>query len=257
MDTSLVLYEAADGVAILTLNNAGKRNALSRAMLACLRDMFRDIENDASVRAVILRASGPAFSSGHDLRELVGGTERDYETLYALCTEVMEAIRSLPKPVIAEVCGIATAAGCQLAASCDLVVAAEEATFATPGVKIGLFGTTPGVAVARAVGAKKAMEMLLTGALVGAGEAEKAGLVNRVVPAEKLSEETMALAKQIVSASAETLALGKRAFYEQLALPTGEAYRVAEKRMVENTLAPDAGEGIRAFLEKRQPKWRS
>src|SRR5881628_2666141 len=163
MDNPLVLYEAADGIAILTLNNASKRNTLSRAMLTCLRDRFRDIESDASIRAVILRAAGPAFSSGHDLRELVEGEERDYETLYALCTEVMEAIRSLPKPVIAEVRGIATAAGCQLAATCDLVIAAEEATFATPGVKIRLFCTTPGVAVARAVGPKKAMEMLLTG----------------------------------------------------------------------------------------------
>src|SRR5439155_10135975 len=201
MDTSLVLYEAADGVAILTLNNAGKRNALSRAMLACLRDRFRDIENDASVRAVILRASGPAFSSGHDLRELVGGTERDYETLYALCTEVMEAIRSLPKPVIAEVRGIATAAGCQLAASCDLVVAAEEATFATPGVKIGLFCTTPGVPLVRAVPAKAALEMLLTGQPISAQRALELGLVNRVVPAAELDTAVQQYADAILAAS--------------------------------------------------------
>lgn len=257
METPLVLSDAVEGVAILTLNRPEKRNALSRAMLACLREHLRAIAADATVRAVIVRAEGPVFSSGHDLRELVGARKEDYESLYALCTEVMEAIRELPKPVIAEVRGLATAAGCQLVASCDLVVAAEEASFATPGVKIGLFCTTPGVALARAVGPKKAMEMLLTGRPIGAREAESAGLVNMVVPAGRLSDEAMALARQIVSASSDTLALGKRAFYEQLPLPRAAAYQAAQKLMVENTLSPDAGEGIRAFLEKRPPKWRS
>ena len=257
MEDPIVLFEAVDGVAILTLNNEKKRNALSAAMLSALRENLRRIRADAALRAVVIRAAGQVFSSGHDLRELVGANQEDYEALYALCTEVMEAIRTLPKPVIAEVRGMATAAGCQLAATCDLVVASEQATFATPGVKIGLFCTTPGVALSRAVGTKKAMEMLLTGAPIGAREAEAAGLVNRVVAAETLSEETLALARQIVSASADTLALGKRAFYEQLALPRAEAYDVAQKYMVENTLAPDAREGIGAFLEKRPPRWRS
>ena len=257
MDNSQVLYEASDGIAILTLNNPGRRNALSRDMLTSLRGSIQEAARDASVRAVIIRAVGPAFSAGHDLRELVGGKEEDYASLFALCTEVMEAISHLPKPVIAEVGGIATAAGCQLAATCDLVVASEEATFATPGVRIGLFCTTPGVALARAVGAKKAMEMLLTGRAIGARDAERAGLVNKVVPADHLSEESIALARRIIAASADTLALGKRAFYEQLSLPRARAYEAAQRAMVENTLAPDAEEGITAFLEKRPPRWKS
>jgi enoyl-CoA hydratase/carnithine racemase len=167
----------------------------------------------------------------------------------------MEAIRKLPQPVIAQVHGLATAAGCQLVASCDLVVAAEEASFATPGVKIGLFCTTPGVALVRAVGPKKAMEMLLTGMPISAREAEGAGLVNRVVPAASLEQETMKLAQQIAAASSGTVALGKRAFYEQLPLDRPAAYEAAQKVMVENALAPDAREGIGAFLEKRPPKW--
>jgi enoyl-CoA hydratase/carnithine racemase len=255
MTTPLVISEVADGVAILTLNNPEKRNALSRALLECLRDHLTRIAADRGVRAVILRAAGTVFSSGHDLRELVGGTREDYERLFALCTEVMEAIRKLPQPVIAQVHGLATAAGCQLVASCDLVVAAEEASFATPGVKIGLFCTTPGVALVRAVGPKKAMEMLLTGTPISAGEAEQAGLVNRVVQAARLPEETMKLARQIAGASSCTLALGKKAFYEQLPLDRPAAYEVAQKVMVENALAADAKEGIGAFLEKRPPKW--
>jgi len=168
----------------------------------------------------------------------------------------METIRLLPKPVIAEVQGIATAAGCQLAATCDLVVASEAASFATPGVRIGLFCTTPGVALSRAVGPKKAMEMLLTGKPIGAREAERAGLVSRVVPADRLSEEALELAREIIAASADTLALGKRAFYEQLPLDRPRAYEVAQRVMVENTLTPDAREGMTAFLEKRPPKWK-
>jgi enoyl-CoA hydratase/carnithine racemase len=255
MSPPLVTREVVDGVAVLALNHPAKRNALSRAMLTALKEEFGRLSPDPAVKAVILRAEGPAFSAGHDLRELVGGTRNDYASLFALCTEAMECVRRLPQPVIAQVHGLATAAGCQLVASCDLVVASEDAAFATPGVKIGLFCTTPAVALCRAVPPKKAMEMLLTGSPISAREAERAGLVNRVVPAERLAEETMALARQIVSASASVLGLGKRAFYEQVALDRPAAYAVAEKVMVQNALAPDAQEGMRAFLEKRTPRW--
>ena len=257
MERSPVLYEVVDGVAVLTLNNPEKRNVLSRVALENLKKYFDVIAADPDVKAVIIRAVGPAFSAGHDLRELVAGREEEYRSLFALCTDVMEAIRKLPKPVIAQVHALATAAGCQLAATCDLVVASETATFATPGVKTGLFCTTPGVALSRAVGPKKAMEMLLTGTPISAHEAERAGLVNRVVPADRLAEETMALARQIIAASSYTLGVGKRAFYEQIALDRPKAYEVAQKTMVENTLAPDAQEGMRAFLEKRPPRWES
>ncbi len=255
MNTPLILHEITDHIALLTLNHPERRNALSRAMLEALRDHLKRVGQDAAVKAVILRAAGPAFSSGHDLRELVGGTAADYESLFALCTEVMECIRNLPQPVIAQVQGVATAAGCQLVATCDLVVASEGATFATPGVKIGLFCTTPGVALCRAVPPKKAREMLLTGAPITAREAERIGLVSRVVPADRLAEETMTLARQIVAASAETLGLGKRAFYQQLPLDRPAAYEVAQRVMVENAQTADAQEGMRAFLEKRAPRW--
>jgi enoyl-CoA hydratase/carnithine racemase len=255
MDKSLVLYEVVDGVALLTLHHPEKRNALSRAMLASLKEQLARSAEDPAVRVVVLRAAGSVFSSGHDLRELVGGCEADHASLFALCTEVMEMIRLLPRPVIAQVQGLATAAGCQLAATCDLVVASENAAFATPGVKIGLFCTTPGVALSRAVAPKKAMEMLLTGTPITAAEADRAGLVNRVVPAERLADETMKLARQIASASPHTLALGKRAFYRQLPLDRPAAYDVAQGVMVENAAALDAQEGIRAFLEKRPPRW--
>jgi len=257
MEKPLVSYEVQEGVALMTLDHPERRNALSRALLEALRDHLDRAAHDAEVRAVIIRANGPVFSAGHDLRELVGSTEEDAQGLFALCTDVMEAIRLLPKPVIAQVHALATAAGCQLAATCDLVVASEDAAFATPGVKIGLFCTTPGVAVSRAVGPKKAMEMLLTGAAITAEEAARAGLVNRVVPRDRLAEETMALARQIIAASAYTLGVGKRGFYAQVALDRPQAYAVAQEIMVENTLAPDAQEGMRAFLEKRPPRWGS
>jgi enoyl-CoA hydratase/carnithine racemase len=257
MDEQFVLYEVNDGIAFLTLNHPEKRNALSRDMLKNLKEHLGRIAAAVNMKVVILRAAGPVFSAGHDLRELVGGDENEYTSLFALCTEVMEAIRKLPQPVIAQVQGVATAAGCQLAATCDLVVAAEDATFATPGVKIGLFCTTPAVALARAVTPKKAMEMLLTGSPISAREAERAGLVNRVVPSAQLADETMKLAQQICSASTSTVALGKKAFYEQLPLDRPAAYEVAQKAMVKNAVAADAQEGMRAFLEKRAPKWES
>lgn len=251
----MVGFEVVDGVAVLTLNNPAKRNALSRAMLAELQQTLDRVAGDREIRALVLRAEGPVFSSGHDLREVAAG--EDNPGLFALCTEVMEKIRALPQPVIAEVHALATAAGCQLVASCDLVVAAEEASFATPGVNIGLFCTTPGVALSRAVSTKKAMEMLLTGEAIGAREAEAAGLVNFVVPAAGLHAKAMALAKKIIAASSEVIALGKRAFYQQLPLDRPSAYAVAQETMVRNAELPDAKEGMSAFLEKRPPKWRS
>lgn len=255
MPDTLVLGEITDGVAVLTLNHPEKRNALSRPLLEALRGWLARIAQDRQVRVVILRAAGRVFSSGHDLRELTGKTREDYAALFALCTEVMEAIRKLPQPVIAQVQGLATAAGCQLVASCDLVVASEDASFATPGVKIGLFCTTPAVAVCRAVPAKKALEMLLTGNPISAREAEQAGLVNRVVPAERLAQETRELARQVAAASPCVIALGKKAFYQQLPLDRPAAYAVAQEVMVENAMAPQAREGIDAFLEKRPPRW--
>lgn len=252
-----VLAEVVDGIVVLTLNHPEKRNALSRALLDSLRAHLQRAAEDPEIRAVVIRAIGPVFSAGHDLREIVGHGEEEVQSLFALCTEVMEGIRLLPKPVIAQVHALATAAGCQLVATCDLVVASEDASFATPGVKIGLFCTTPGVALARAVGPKKAMEMLLTGAPISAREAERAGLVTRVVPPERLEEETMALARQVVAASGYTLGIGKRGFYAQVGLDVPQAYAVAQRVMVENALAPEAQEGMRAFLEKRPPRWTS
>ncbi len=257
MSEPLVIAETVNQVAILTLNNPAKRNPLSRAMLASLRDNLARIASDSGVRAVIIRAAGPAFSAGHDLREIVGAGETDRRLLFALCTEVMEAIRKLPKPVIASVGGIATAAGCQLAATCDLVVASENATFATPGVKIGLFCSTPAVAVSRAVPAKKAMEMLLTGEPISAHEAERIGLVNRVVPADRLDDEGMKLARQVIAASSDTLGIGKRTFYQQLPLDRPAAYELTGRVMIENAQTANAQEGMQAFLEKRAPQWKS
>ena len=255
MTQDWVLYELVDGIALLTLNNPSKRNALSSPVLAALTSHLERIKEDPAVRVVVLRSQGPVFSSGHDLNELVDGEAEAYSAVFAACTEVMEAIRLLPKPVIAQVQGLATAAGCQLVATCDLAVASETAFFATPGVQIGLFCTTPGVAVARAVMPKKAMEMLLTGTPISAQEALEYGLISRVVPGEELEEQVMALARQIASASSQTLAIGKPAFYQQMEMDRPAAYGFAQKVMVENLLAEDAREGISAFLDKREPKW--
>ena len=255
MATDPVGYQLMDGIAVLTLNNPQRRNALSSEVLESLQDHLKRVEGDPEVRVVVLRSVGPVFSSGHDLRELVDGDEASYSCVFDLCTQVMEAIRLLPQPMIAQVQGLATAAGCQLVATCDLAVASRTASFATPGVQIGLFCTTPGVAVARAVMPKKAMEMLLTGAPISAQEALEYGLISRVVAPEELQENVMGLARQISAASAPTLALGKRAFYQQVELDRPAAYRLAQRVMVENLLEEDAHEGISAFLEKRQPKW--
>ena len=250
-----VRYELVDGIGILTLDDLPHRNALSSQVLESLKAYLDHIAGDSDVRVVVLRSVGPVFSSGHDLRELVDGDEESYSCVFDLCTQVMEAIRLLPQPVIAQVQGLATAAGCQLVASCDLAVASEMASFATPGVQIGLFCTTPGVAVSRAVMPKKAMEMLLTGTAISAQEALDFGLISRVAPTEELEEQVMALARQIADASAPTLAMGKRAFYRQVEMDRPAAYRLAQRVMVENLLDRDAQEGITAFLEKRPPTW--
>ena len=255
MSEEPVLYELIDGIAILTLNNPRKRNALSSPVLAALKSHLERIKDDPDVRVVVLRSEGPVFSSGHDLNEMLNGDEQTYTGIFAECTAVMENIRLLPKPVIAQVQGVATAAGCQLVATCDLAVASETASFATPGVQIGLFCTTPGVAVSRAVLPKKAMEMLLTGTPISAREALEFGLINRVVPPEELEKSVMDLARQISSSSSQTLAMGKPAFYRQLDMDRPAAYDFAQQVMVENLMAEDAHEGITAFLEKREPKW--
>ena len=216
MSQPVVIYELVDQVALLQLNNPTRRHALSSPVLAALKERLTEIKDDRRVKVVVLRSEGPVFSSGHDLRELVGSDAESYTDIFAECTEVMEAIRLLPQPVIAQVQGLATAAGCQLVATCDLAVAAETASFCTPGVQIGLFCSTPAVALSRAVNTKQAMEMLLTGRPVSAQTALAWGLVNRVAPAEELEDTVMELARHIAQASAYTLAIGKQAFYRQL-----------------------------------------
>ncbi len=256
-DAPILLRRDAAGIAYLTLNRPQARNALSRALMAALQAELDKIAADAAVRVVVLRGAGPAFCAGHDLRELRTEPKRDvYEAIFAECSRLMLTLTRLTKPVIARVHGIATAAGCQLVATCDLAVAAETARFATPGVNIGLFCSTPMVALSRAVGRKAAMEMLLTGELVGAAEAKALGLVNRVVPEADLDSAVAKLAGEIAGKSPLTLAIGKEAFYRQAELGLDEAYRYAAEVMTRNMLARDAEEGIDAFLEKRSPQWR-
>src|SRR5204862_4817196 len=223
---------------------------------AALKEALERAAADRGCRVVVIAGAGPAFCAGHDLRELRSDNRREaYEQVFAQCSELMLQIVHLAKPVIAEVHGIATAAGCQLVATCDLAVAAAEARFATPGVDIGLFCSTPMVALTRAVGRKPAMEMLLTGDLIDAATAKAIGLVNRVVPASELATATAALARQIAAKSALTVAIGKEAFYRQAELGLFEAYSYAAEVMTRNMLARDAAEGIDAFLEKRPPVW--
>lgn len=257
MEKSVVDFERREEIGFVTLNNPQKRNVLSRAALGQLIERLEEAEASDEIRCVILKAAGPVFSAGHDLAEIVEASDAERESLFALCSRTMQTIRSLSLPVIAQVQGLATAAGCQLAATCDLIVAAEEAGFATPGIKIGLFCSTPAVALSRAVAQKKAMEMLLTADVVPAREAERIGLVNRVVPGEQLDEATLELARKIAAASPYTLGLGKRGFYDQIGLDTARAYQLTEKIMVENARAPDAIEGMKAFLERRPPRWGS
>jgi enoyl-CoA hydratase/carnithine racemase len=261
-DASLVLRRSQDaGVATLTLDNPASRNALSLAMIEALSGALADVAADPAARALIIAAEGPVFSSGHDLRELAAhrndrdGGEEFYQRLMRSCAGMMQAIVELPKPVIAAVEGVATAAGCQLVASCDLAFAAEGARFALPGVNIGLFCSTPLVAVGRAVSRKHAMEMALTGALLPASDAERFGLINRVVANGEALAEAQRVAADLAKRSAATLAIGKRAFHRQIELGLADAYALASEAMVENLARADADEGIAAFLEKRPPRW--
>ncbi len=256
-DSPLLLRDDADGVATLTLNRPQARNALSQGLLEALGTALADLATDQGVRVVVLAGAGPAFCAGHDLKELrAAGYQRGYtESLFAACAEVMTAIVRLPKPVIARVHGIATAAGCQLVASCDLAVTADDARFATPGVNIGLFCSTPMVALSRAVAPKQAMQMLLTGDLIDAPTALRFGLVNELVPAADLVARTAALAGQIAAKSPLTLAMGKEAFYRQAELSLDQAYAYTREVMVRNLEAHDAREGIDAFIDKRAPVW--
>ena len=252
----LLLRRDADSVAWLTLNRPAARNALSLGLMQALVTELVAIDADPSVKAVVISGAGPAFCAGHDLRELRSNPDRAaYETTFQLCSQLMTAIVRLPKPVIARVHGVATAAGCQLVATCDLAIAAETARFATPGVNIGLFCSTPMVALTRAVGRKAAMEMLLTGELIDAPRAYALGLVNRVVPEAELDAAVATLAGQIVAKSPLTLAIGKEAFYRQAEMGLDDAYAFASEVMTRNMLAHDAAEGIDAFLTKRPPVW--
>lgn len=242
-------------VAVVTLNRPARRNALSLDLMLELIRCLESIGQDGNVRVVILAATGKVFCSGHDLSEMVGRDINEYRRLFDVCTELMTRIQSIPQPVIAEVQGVATAAGCQLVATCDLAIASEEAAFATPGVRIGLFCTTPMVALSRAIGRKRALQMLLTGDLIDAATAAEWGLVNRVVPAAELQPETRRLAAKIAEASDLVVGLGKQAYYTQIDLDQPKAYAYAKEVMSMNSLAGDAQEGISAFLEKRKPCW--
>jgi enoyl-CoA hydratase/carnithine racemase len=241
--------------AIITLNRPQRRNALSLDLMLELIDALDAVGRDRAVRVVILAAAGKVFCSGHDLSEMVGRDINEYRRLFDVCSELMMKIQAIPQPVIAEVQGIATAAGCQLVATCDLALASDAAAFATPGVRIGLFCTTPMVALSRAVGRKRALQMLLTGEMVDAATAADWGLVNRVVPADELPLETRKLATRIAEASTLTVSLGKQAYYTQIDLDQPKAYAYAKEVMSMNSLAADAQEGISAFLEKRTPCW--
>ena len=257
-----VLRRDEDAVVLLTLNRPASRNALSRAMLAALREALETIAADEGVRCVVIAGEGPAFSAGHDLREMTAhradpdGGRAFFAETFGECATLMQAVVNLPQPVIAAVEGIATAAGCQLAASCDLVVASESARFGTSGINAGLFCTTPGVAVTRAVPRKAAMELLLTGDLVPAPEAQRMGLVNRIVPPGTAVPAALELAARVARHSGIALRLGKRGVNAQIGLPLDRAYDIASDVMVENLMTEDAVEGIDAFLGKRHPAWR-
>jgi len=255
MSYQSISLEAEGPIAVVTLNRPQRRNALSLELMNELIACLTEISHDRSLRSVILAAAGKVFSSGHDLSEMVGRDLNDYREVFDVCTELMTRVQSIPQPVIAQVQGIATAAGCQLVATCDLAVASEEATFATPGVRIGLFCSTPMVALSRAIGRKRAMEMLLTGNMVDANTAADWGLVNHVVPAARLQVETRRLACTIAEASSFTVGLGKQAYYAQIDLDQPKAYAYTKEIMTMNALAHDAQEGISAFLEKRAACW--
>jgi enoyl-CoA hydratase/carnithine racemase len=251
-----VLVKSDGPITRITLNRPEKRNAMSLDLMADLTGTLEAVRHDEDTRVVVIAASGPAFSAGHDLGEMAA--DRDavaYRRLFDGCTLLMRAIRTIPQPVIAQVHGVATAAGCQLVAACDLAVAEEGARFGTPGVKIGLFCSTPMVPISRAIGRKRALEMLLTGQLIDAHTALEWGLVNRVVPVDALGDAVDDLALSIANASALTVAIGKQAFYAQIDVDERQAYDLTVPVMTMNAMTDDAAEGINAFLEKRTPVW--
>jgi enoyl-CoA hydratase/carnithine racemase len=253
--TADVLLELDGPLAYITLNRPAKRNALSEDVMLRLIKALRDVGKKSEVQVVVLKANGSVFSSGHDLTELLHRTVIEYKRIFELCVELMETIQEIGQPVIAQVQGPATAAGCQLVATCDLAVAAQTAWFATPGVKIGLFCSTPMVPLTRAIGRKKAMEMLLTGEPISAKDALEAGLINKVVLSSGLEAAVKQLAGQIIESSPNVIALGKEAFYRQMDMPQRKAYAYTKEVMTYNALTADAHEGITAFLKKRKPRW--
>ncbi len=256
-DAPVLLREDQKGIARLTLNRPGAYNALSVSLMGALQDELERIAADRSVRAVILAGSGKGFCAGHDLKEIRAAGGRDFfQAVFRQCSKLMLTLTRLPQPVVAEVHGIATAAGCQLVATCDLAVAAESARFGTPGVNIGLFCSTPMVALSRAVPRKQAMEMLLTGEMVDAAGAVSLGLINRAVPESELADAALALAGKVAAKSPLVLKIGKKAFYRQIDMDLEAAYAYASEVMTTNMLARDAEEGIDAFIEKRKPVWR-
>ena len=250
-----IVHESDGPLAIVTLNRPNRRNALSLELMLEVIDCLQRIGQSREARAVVLAAAGKVFSSGHDLAEMVGRTINDYRQIFDVCSQMMVAIQAIPQPVVAEVQGVATAAGCQLVATCDLALCAEEAAFATPGVKIGLFCTTPMVALSRAIGRKRALQMLLTGQPIDARTAADWGLVNEVVPAAGLRERTREVALKIAEASPLTLAIGKQAYYTQVDLDQPKAYAYAKEVMSMNAMTGDAQEGMAAFLGKRAACW--
>jgi enoyl-CoA hydratase/carnithine racemase len=253
----LLRSDTGEGVTTLTLNRPAARNALNIELMGALIEALTAIAQDASVRVVVIQGAGPAFCAGHDLRELKAHDDEDFIRLtFETCAQLMQEIVAMRQPVIAAVHGVATAAGCQLVATCDLAIAAEDARFATPGVNIGLFCSTPMVALSRNVAPKHAMEMLLTGEMVPAGKAEQIGLVNRVVPADALADDAAALAARLAARSSKVVGIGKHGFYQQLTMNLADAYALGTHAMIENMGFDDASEGISAFLEKREPDWK-
>ena len=255
--TPLLLRDDREGITTLTLNRPAQYNALAEGLIACLQDELDKIAADETVRVVIIAAAGKAFCAGHDLKEMRASEDRDvHQALFDRCGRMMMSIHRLPQPVIARVNGIATAAGCQLVANCDLAVAAEEAMFAVSGINVGLFCSTPAVPLSRNLTRKKALHMLLTGDFISATEAKESGLVNEVVPAENLASATQALATKIAAKSSHSIRLGKEMFYRQLPMDLADAYTFASERMACNMDSHDAREGIDAFIEKRKPVWK-
>jgi enoyl-CoA hydratase/carnithine racemase len=257
MSEALLLRHVEEGIVTLTLNRPAQFNSLSEELLATLQDALDGIAGDASLRAVVIAGAGKAFCAGHDLKQMRANHDKEYmRRLFRQCGRVMSTITRLPQPVIARVQGIATAAGCQLVASCDLAVAADVARFAVSGINVGLFCSTPAVALSRNMGRKQALEMLLTGDFIDAGEAQRRGLVNRVVPAEQLDAEVRTLTDSIRAKSAAAVAMGKRLYYQQLEMGLDAAYQLAAETMACNMMSEDAAEGIDAFMAKRTPEWR-